>query len=61
MKPLYRILLVLTVLACAAPAFAQVGCEDSPESPTVVLAMVAVAGGCFSVARAQFGSRRRNK
>jgi len=61
MKHLYRILFALGVLACAAPLFAQTGCDDSPEAPTIVLAAVALAGGCFSIARAQLGSRRRNK
>jgi XrtJ-associated TM-motif-TM protein len=61
MKPLYRVLLVLTVLLIALPLYAQGGCDDSPEAPTVVLAMVAVAGGCLPLARARFGSRRRNK
>ena len=61
MKHFNRILLVLTVLACAAPLYAQTGCEDSPESPTVVLAAIAAAGGCFSILRARLGSRQRNK
>jgi XrtJ-associated TM-motif-TM protein len=37
-------LLVLTLAAIALPAHAQDGCDDSPEDPTIVLALVAAAG-----------------
>jgi len=37
-------LLVLTLAAIALPVHAQDGCDDSPEDPTIVLALVAAAG-----------------
>jgi XrtJ-associated TM-motif-TM protein len=36
--------LVLTLAAVGLPAHAQTGCDDSPEDPTIVLALVAAAG-----------------
>jgi XrtJ-associated TM-motif-TM protein len=46
------------LLAAARPLRAQTGCVDSPEDPTIVLALVAgagalVAGLCFSRSRRQ--------
>lgn len=41
----------------AAPLCAQTGCTDSPENPTVVLALVGGAGALFSAVRARV--RRR--
>lgn len=32
-------------LICTVPAFAQGGCDDSPENPTFILAML--AGGVY--------------
>ena len=45
------------VLLVAAPLYAQTGCTDSPENPTVVLALVGGAGALFSAVRARV---RRN-
>ena len=47
------------VLLCTVPAFAQAGCDDSPENPTLILA--ALAGGVFSAnsLRTRFRARRR--
>ena len=36
------------VLLVAARLFAQSGCTDSPENPTVVLALVGGAGALYS-------------
>lgn len=45
MLPRYRLLLAMFFLAVVAlPLHAQGGCVDSPESPTVVLAMVGAIG-----------------
>jgi XrtJ-associated TM-motif-TM protein len=41
----------------AVPLHAQSGCADSPENPTVVLALVGGAGAMFSAVRARL---RRN-
>jgi len=37
----FRLLLAISLLAVALPLYAQTGCTDSPESPTIILAMVA--------------------
>jgi XrtJ-associated TM-motif-TM protein len=42
----------------ALPAQAQTGCTDSPENPTVVLALVGGAGALFSAVRARMRARR---
>jgi XrtJ-associated TM-motif-TM protein len=61
MKNKYRALLVVIAVMCI-PAFvrAQIGCDDSPEDPTLVLALVASAGALVSVARTRFKARRNS-
>jgi len=51
MKRLVPIFAAAFALLVAAPLRAQSGCADSPEDPTVVLALVAAAGALFPVAR----------
>jgi XrtJ-associated TM-motif-TM protein len=46
------------VLLVAAPLYGQTGCTDSPENPTVVLALVGGAGALFSAVRARVKARR---
>ena len=46
------------VLLVAAPLYGQTGCTDSPENPTVVLALVGGAGALFSTVRARLRARR---
>jgi XrtJ-associated TM-motif-TM protein len=46
------------VLLVALPLRAQTGCTDSPENPTVVLALVGGAGALFSAVRARMRARR---
>ena len=46
------------LLAVAMPLRAQTGCTDSPENPTVVLALVGSAGALFSAVRARVKARR---
>ena len=41
-------LLVFMLAAIVLPVHAQDGCDDSPEDPTVVLALVAAAGAFAS-------------
>jgi XrtJ-associated TM-motif-TM protein len=43
----------------ALPLHAQTGCDDSPENPTVVLALVGGAGAMFSIVRARLRARSR--
>ncbi len=45
------------VLAMALPLRAQTGCDDSPEDPTVVLALV---GGAGALVAGAWRARRRN-
>jgi XrtJ-associated TM-motif-TM protein len=53
-------LFVAVFVLVAAPVYAQSGCADSPENPTVVLALVGSAGGLFSMVRARAKARRKN-
>ena len=47
------------VLMTPVLAHAQTGCGDSPENPTVVLAVVGSAGALFSAVRARIKARRK--
>ena len=38
---------------------AQTGCTDSPENPTIVLALMGGAGALFSTVRARMRARRK--
>ena len=55
----------LPLLGCALfflvalPLHAQTGCTDSPENPTMVLALVGGAGALLSTARARLRARRK--
>jgi XrtJ-associated TM-motif-TM protein len=48
-------------LLVALPLRAQTGCGDSPENPTVVLALVGGAGAAFSTLRTRMKARRGAK
>jgi XrtJ-associated TM-motif-TM protein len=48
-------------LLAARALQAQSGCTDSPENPTVVLALVGGAGALFSAVRARVRARRRKE
>jgi XrtJ-associated TM-motif-TM protein len=54
-KTLLAVAFIL-VLAAALPLRAQTGCEDSPEDPTIVLALV---GGAGALAAGFWKSRKR--
>jgi len=45
--------LLLLVLSCSLQMRAQHGCEDSPEDPTIVLALVGGAGALVMRYRAR--------
>lgn len=49
------------VLAVALPLHAQGGCDNSPENPTAILALVGSAGAFFASARARIKARRSSK
>jgi len=61
MKNKFRALIVVIAVMCI-PALvrAQTGCTDSPEDPTLALALVASAGALISVARTRFRARRNS-
>ena len=40
----HALLLTVVFLALATPLFADDGCDDSPEGPTIVLALAGFAG-----------------
>lgn len=44
----------------AKPVHAQIGCVDSPENPTIVLALVGSAGAFIFRARAWSKTRRNS-
>ena len=48
----------MAVMLAALPVYAQGGCVNSPENPTVVLALVGSAGAFVASARARFKARR---
>jgi len=54
MKKLLFLLALSVVLLVSRPMLAQGGCDDSPENPTAILALVGSAGGFLVVARSRF-------
>jgi XrtJ-associated TM-motif-TM protein len=46
------------LLLVTVPLRAQTGCDDSPENPTLVLAIVGAAGALISTVRARHRTRR---
>jgi XrtJ-associated TM-motif-TM protein len=59
-KAFYLFLGCVTLLSITVPLYAQTGCTDSPENPTVVLALVGSAGAFLSAARARLRARRNS-
>jgi XrtJ-associated TM-motif-TM protein len=57
-KSLLLFVCTAALLLIAAPLHAQSGCADSPENPTIVLALVGSAGGLFSTIRSRIRARR---
>jgi XrtJ-associated TM-motif-TM protein len=57
-KALLLSLWCVILLLVAVPLHAQTGCTDSPENPTVILALVGSAGALFSTARRRLQVRR---
>jgi XrtJ-associated TM-motif-TM protein len=60
MKFRFHVLIVIGLLVCTFPLCAQTGCTDSPEDPTVILALVGSAGVLFSAVRGRLKSRRNS-
>ena len=59
-KPFLLFTGLAVMLVVSLPVYAQGGCADSPENPTVVLALVGSAGAFVASARARFKARRRS-
>jgi XrtJ-associated TM-motif-TM protein len=57
----FGFLCIALLFLVALPLHAQTGCDDSPENPTVVLALVGGAGAMFSIAGARLRARRRRR
>jgi XrtJ-associated TM-motif-TM protein len=56
----WALLVAIAVMCIPALAHAQTGCTDSPENPTIVLALVGSAGALVSAARARLRARRNS-
>ncbi len=52
-----KFLPLFAVVAAALPLHAQVGCTNSPENPTIVLALIGTAGAFLASARRRFTKR----
>ena len=48
----------ILILAATRPLRAQIGCDDSPEDPTIVLALVGGAGA-LAAGRCKWRSRKQ--
>ena len=59
-KSTLLVLCSAVLLVAAAPVYAQGGCLNSPENPTVVLALVGSAGAFVASARARFKALRNS-
>ena len=54
----YAFLLALMLTAAVLPLRAQTGCTDSPEDPTIVLALVGGVGALIASARVTRNRKR---
>jgi len=56
------LVLVASLVLLSTRAFGQiVGCDESPEDPTVVLALIGSAAVAFPVLRGKIRNRKLNK
>jgi XrtJ-associated TM-motif-TM protein len=55
----YLLLCFALLFMVALPLQAQTGCDNSPENPTVVLALVGGAGAMFSIVGTRLRARRK--
>jgi XrtJ-associated TM-motif-TM protein len=56
-KSILALSVFVLTLSVSLPLNAQTGCTDSPENPTVVLALVGSVGALLSLARARLRSK----
>ena len=62
MKKTFLTLVGIALLSSVAalPLYGQDGCENSPENPTAILAVVGSAGAFFVSVRARIKARRNS-
>lgn len=54
MKKTFLFAAFVMLIAATAPLHAQTGCIDSPENPTILLALVGSAGAAVASIRGHF-------
>lgn len=54
MKKTFSVALFLLLAGAVTPLHAQSGCLDSPENPTILLALVGSAGAAVAAVRGHF-------
>jgi XrtJ-associated TM-motif-TM protein len=59
-KSALKFLSFALLLVVAIPLHAQGGCDNSPENPTAILAVVGSVGAFFASARARIKARRQS-
>jgi XrtJ-associated TM-motif-TM protein len=59
-KPLVVFIGAAILFMVSAPLWGQTGCDDSPEDPTVMLALVGGAGALVSMAWTRAKARRKS-
>jgi XrtJ-associated TM-motif-TM protein len=59
-KPVVVFIAMAILFIVAAPLWGQTGCADSPEDPTVMLALVGGAGALVSAVWARAKTRRKS-
>jgi XrtJ-associated TM-motif-TM protein len=57
MKKSMWITVALVLFVAAMPIYAQTGCDNSPENPTAVLALLGSAGAFLASMRGRFGRK----
>lgn len=56
----WALMVAIAVVCIPALVRAQTGCDDSPEDPTILLALVGSAGALLYAARTRFKARRNS-
>jgi XrtJ-associated TM-motif-TM protein len=56
----WALIVAIAVVGIPALVRAQSGCDDSPEDPTIMLALVASAGALVAAARTRFKARKNS-
>jgi XrtJ-associated TM-motif-TM protein len=56
----WALMVAIAVLGVPALVRAQTGCDDSPEDPTILLALVGSAGALLYAARTRLKARKNS-